>query len=135
MKKLTKISAMHYFKLAARSALLIVALVLYIIDGDLDTNIFASGVFSFKTLVLGIIWIVFAVEMMLRFFPSNLESMGCQKQFPKNYQATGKQPDMPKAQNGVLTVFTSWIALNAVIAAMYYAGVIDRGILLLVALC
>ncbi len=133
--KLTKISLMHYFKLVFRSMLLLAATALYFIEGRIDTELFSNGIISFKSVVLCLIWVVFAVEMTLRFFPSRLESMGCQKQFSINHKATGEAPDREKMSTGVLTVFTSWIALNAIIAAVYYAGVIDSGILLLIALC
>ena len=32
-----------------------------------------------RPVILGIIWLIFMVEMVFRFFPSRLESPGCQK--------------------------------------------------------
>ncbi|MBQ8637871.1 MAG: hypothetical protein IJ468_01740 [Lachnospiraceae bacterium] len=44
-----------------------------------------------KPLLLSIIGITLFVEMILRFFPSSLESMGCQKQFAGNYRPVKKK--------------------------------------------
>ena len=57
-------------------------------------------------------------------------------------QAMTAKPDAPKErsemnrQPGVVTLaaFSSWIALNAIIGMLYYMGIFDKGILLLIAL-
>ncbi|MCF0120034.1 MAG: hypothetical protein HUJ65_00225, partial [Oscillospiraceae bacterium] len=43
-----------------------------------------------------ICWVAFVTEMVLRFFPSRTESMGCQKQFRRNY-IPKKNPSPPKS--------------------------------------
>ena len=129
-RPLSTISALHYFKLAYRSLLLIAAFVEYLFT-RLE-NI--SGRFP---LVLVIIWIVFAFEIVLRFFPSKHESMGCQKQFERNYKPIESPSGVIKGKiPGKITflVFMSWILLNGIIAALYFAGVIDKGILILISL-
>ena len=75
---------MHYAKLIGRSLLFIAALVMYIanpihIEGPL------LGEVENMPILMSIIWMVFIIEMIERFFPSKLESMGCQKQFKRNY--------------------------------------------------
>ena len=81
-----------------------------------------------------LIWVVYAAEMICRFFPSRLESPGCQKQFKRNYKPTGEtQPTLP-ARKGTVTVALVWLALNAVIGVLYFTHIIDVGILLLVSL-
>ena len=74
--------------------------------------------------------------MLLRFFPSRLESMGCQKQFVRNYHpAENSCPaDAASLNKGVRTSALAWIALNGVIGALYFGGIIDEGILLLISL-
>ena len=129
-RPLSTISALHYFKLVYRSLLLIAAFIEYLFT-RLE-NI--SGRFP---LVLSIIWIVFAFEIVLRFFPSKHESMGCQKQFERNYKPVENPRGAFKDKvSGKKTffVFISWIILNGIIAALYFAGVIDRGILILISL-
>ncbi len=135
MKKLSTISALHYTKLVFRSLLLVAALLIYIIGrarGLSDPFHFLSGM---GWLLLGIA-IVFAIEMLLRFFPSPLESMGCQKQFARNYRP--REDTAGRVRLGTwrstLAVLGAWLGLNGIFAVLYYTGVIDEGILLLIAL-
>ena len=134
-KKLSKIMIMHYWKLIFRSLLFISALILYIYNWIHHTGSSFSG-FDENKLVLTVIWCIFAIEMILRFIPSQFESMGCQKQFKKNYHPT----DIPKEQAEILsplrtwTVIAAWFALNGAIGLLYYIHVIDEGILLLISL-
>ena len=131
--RLSKISALHYFKLFFRSFLLIAATVLYVLN-KINGSKSSFGGYENNNVILGIIWIVFVFEMILRFFPSRLESMGCQKQFRKNFIKT--EENIPKNQPLKITllVLAVWLLLNAVVGALYFTGVIDRGILLLISL-
>ena len=130
-KILSHISLLHYYKLFFRSALFFTMLILYIIDRS------KSASFSFsevdRPVLMWIIWVVFLVEMVLRFFPSKLESMGCQKQFKKNYlgEDIKIKPSFPRS---VAAVALFWILLNGVIAALFYTKVIDEGALILISL-
>ncbi len=88
----TVVSIMHYVRLLLRSAIFIVLLVLYILNrtrGGEDIEQIIEG----RPAILVAIWLVFVVEMALRFFPSKLESPGCQKQFSHNYVKTGTMGD------------------------------------------
>ena len=129
-KRISRISAIHFGKLVFRSLLFIAAVVVYILfRNDLYPELISHPV------LLVILWIIFFVEMVFRFFPSNLESMGCQKQFARNYipRGSGAKPENQSAKTTALVVF-SWIALNAVIGLLYFTGVIDEGILVLISL-
>lgn len=88
--KLSKISALHYFKLFFRSFLFIAATLLYILHKINGTSESFGG-YENNPIILNIIWIVFVCEMILRFFPSRFESMGCQKQFRKNFIETNEK--------------------------------------------
>lgn len=81
------------------------------------------------------VWLFFIIGMSLRFFPSKFESMGCQKQFAKNYEPIGEQC-VPTNQSWKRTALVAviWLALNAVIGALYFTGIFDRGMLILIAL-
>lgn len=134
---LSHISTLHYLKLVFRSALFLAAVGVYI-----HSRITASGgltdVFAEQTPFLMAIWLVYAVEMVLRFFPSRLESMGCEKQFPRHFSPTARA-EVPAAERrrhtkSALTVAAVWIVFNAAIGALYLTCVIDRGILLLISL-
>ena len=136
MRKISRISALHYTKLVARSLLFLAALVLYIVgraSGDDRPFRFLSGM---PWLLVGI-FVIFTVEMLLRFFPSRLESMGCQKQFRHNFIPTETAP--PEGMRlgtwrSTLAVAAAWVGLNAPFAVLYYTGVIEDGVLILLSL-
>ena len=124
-KKLSPISNLHFFKLFYRSVLLIWAVAEYLHsllkDGD--------GVFqglADKYWLLAAVWVVYAVEMALRFFPSKWESMGCQKQFAHNYEPTGEQVTALHSWKSTLAVGIAWILLNGTIGGLYLAHLIDE---------
>ena len=48
------------------------------------------------------VWVMFVIEMILRFFPSRWESPGCQKQFSCNYVKTGKTNIVIQDNNAVI---------------------------------
>lgn len=135
---LSRISVYHYYKLVGRSLMLITALVLYIVRRG-------EGVARPLRFLTGLPWLslafflLFAVEILLRFFPSSVESMGCQKQFARNYLPT----ETAKRAEGrirlatwrsTLAVGAVWVLFNLPFAILYYTGVIDAGILLLLSL-
>ena len=125
--KLSQISALHYLKLILRSTLFAAVLVSYILD--------RTEILTQSPILPMVVWVFFIIGMLLRFFPSQYESMGCQKQFARNYRPVSGNPT-PTNQSWVrtATVAVVWLALNAVFGALYYMGIIDRGILILIAL-
>lgn len=134
-KKFSKIMKMHYWKLTYRSFLFLSALTLYIYNRIQNTGSAFSG-FDENKIVLAVIWTIYAIEMILRFIPSNFESMGCQKQFRKNYHPTSVPAKDAEITPPVrtFTVLAAWLALNGFIGILYYTHLIDEGILLLISL-
>ena len=126
-KKTSKISILHLIKLILRSLLFVTVLVFDILD--------RTEVLTQNAILPIIVWIFFFVEMLLRFFPSKLESMGSQKQFARNYEPKGENIK-PTNQSWKVTALVAviWLALNAVIGTLYYCGIIDRAILILIAI-
>ncbi|MBR5287751.1 MAG: hypothetical protein IKU34_04060 [Clostridia bacterium] len=131
-RKLTRIMCLHYIKLILRSALFLGALSLYAANKVLGREEIFCGVEDMP-LILSLIWLFFVVDMLLRFFPSRFESMGCQKQFACNCKPTGKQPESIRF-TPIKAVIISWTALNGAIGAAFLAGWIDEGILLLISM-
>ena len=132
--KMTKIVAMHYLKLIFRSLLFILATVTYIYNKIHNTGSVFGG-FENNGIILTCIWIIFVIEMALRFFPAKLESMGCQKQFEKNYKPIiSGEKRVEIKDNSYIIVAICWIILNAILGVLYLTGVFDRGIMLLIAL-
>ena len=82
-KKWSPTSIMHLYKMVIRSVFFLTALGLYIYDKVVGNfQLFSNQTFS--TIFLVIILGIYLVEMILRFFPNKIESMGCQKIFKKN---------------------------------------------------
>ncbi len=131
--KLSRISALHYFKLVFRSVLFLCALVSYIVRRVREESIFLGNA-ARRPLILAVIGVVFLSEMVLRFFPSRFESMGCQKQFAGNYIPAVDGGAPPSTWRSTLAVLLVWLLLNGAIGAIYFLGWIDAGILLLIAL-
>ncbi len=134
-RKMTKTVAMHYVKLVFRSILFLAATSVYVYNKLHNTgNLF--GGFEEKSFLIGFIWVFFAVEMVLRFFPAKIESMGCQKQFEKNYIEKHHTKEDTKIQPWIVTfaLVCAWIALNAVFGILYFAHLIDAGVLILLSL-
>lgn len=132
-RKISLISINHYIKLLYRSVLFLLAAVMYIISRVRNTGNMFNG-FEKRYWLLGIIWVVYAAEMLFRFFPSRLESMGCQKQFKRNYQPTEESTPKLQSWKRTFAVVVAWLLLNGVIGVLYYTNIIDEGILILISL-
>lgn len=132
-RKLSRISQLHYFKLVFRSLLLLAALGIYLYKRWTHINNLLENPIG-GMIVTTLIWVVFAVEMALRFFPSSLESMGCQKQFHKNFISTGREDVKLNSWKSTLAVVVAWFLLNGFIGILFYFELIDEGILLLIVL-
>ena len=132
-RRLTPICAFHYLKLIYRTLLFILALTMYIFSRVKNTGELFRG-FENEYWVLGIIAIVYTTEMIMRFFPSRLESMGCQKQFAKNYIPIDNAEPKQQSWKRTFAVALAWAVLNGIIGALYYTRLIDKGILILISL-
>jgi hypothetical protein len=132
--KLSKISSLHYGKLVFRSVLLLAGLIYYVMGRRGNVQEPIAEVLKLPFLE-AFIWVVFTVEMVLRFFPSKWESMGCQKQFLRNYRPAAGQIQVRQTSTGsIIAIAAAWIAANGIFGGMYYAGWIDDGILFLLCL-
>lgn len=132
---MSRISIIHFLKLIFRSCLFIVATVSYVlnkIQGS-EQSFFDA---HHRPFILFLIWLVFVIEMIFRFFPSRFESMGCQKQFKRNFNPSKNKITNTNLNSGksVVWVATFWIALNSIIGILHYTGIIDDGILVLISL-
>lgn len=129
-KRLSVISLVHYIKLGFRSFLFLLVLGIYLVSR------IGWGIHTFQHVswVIAIIWLIFVIEMIFRFFPSKVESMGCQKQFQRNYRATGEELQPLNTWRSTAMVAVAWFLLNGVIAVLYFVGVIDQSILILISL-
>lgn len=127
--KLTAVGIFHYFRLIYRSAIFVCAAILYIIQRFFNGNELANEFENRPVFLIGM-WCVFVVEMVLRFFPSKLESPGCQKQFKQNYIKTGKTSYKIQDNNGTMLVALIWIIFNGIFGCLHMTGILDDGFML-----
>lgn len=136
-KRLSKISIMHFTRLVLRSALLIAAVILYAVNRARGTGK-PFGAIGENFFVVGGVWLLFVLEMVFRFFPARFESMGCQKQFGRNYRAKEENGEKLRPQKPAWwCTFLSaafWFMLNGAFGVLYYTGIFDEGILVLISL-
>ena len=129
-RKLSVVSTLHYVRLVYRSVIFVLLAVFYILyrtkDGDAITVLLEK-----RPVVIVGVWLIFVVEMILRFFPSKVESPGCQKQFERNYIKSGESEIVIQDNNAVLLVALVWIGFNALFGALHMMGILDDGIMLL----
>ncbi|MBQ1954159.1 MAG: hypothetical protein II350_00335 [Clostridia bacterium] len=111
--KLSPISSFHYIRLFCRSLLFLCAAAMYILNRVRKTEGLLPN-FKNAVWILAVIWVAYAVEMALRFFPARLESMGCQKQFARNFKPTetGEKPKLT-SPGRVWAVVAAWAAVTA----------------------
>jgi len=122
----------HIIRLAYRAGLFLLFLGVYI-TWRMNEEMHLGMDMRIRTVVLGIIWIVFMVEMLMRLFPTRFESPGSQKQFGRNYIAPADPSIEIPDNNGTMLVAFSWVGLNVVFGALYMAHVFDEGIMILIA--
>ena len=129
--KLTAVSTFHYFRLVYRSILFLTLLIVYIYHRTHGLSTMLD-MLEERPVIISVVFTLFTVEMIGRFFPSRLESPGCQKQFAGNYIKSGKTEITIEDNNGTVVVLLVWIGFNAIFGALYMAGIFDDGIMLLI---
>ncbi len=128
--KLTVVSAIHYVRLVYRSLLFLALLTNYILY-RVQEGEELRAVLESRPFILFIIWTVYALEMLFRFFPSRLESPGCQKQFARNYIKSGRTDIVIQDNNATVLIALIWIVFNGIFGALRMLDVFDDGVMLL----
>jgi len=129
------ISNIHYIKLGFRSLLFLAAVATYIADKLWNTGGFLD-IGSRHSYVFLIIWTIFVIEIALRFFPSSLESMGCQKQFARNFKKRETPLSDVIVHKPYSEIAMAGITLlaAAIVGVLYYTKVIDSEIVFIICL-
>ena len=129
-RKLSVVSAQHYFRLSYRLVLFGILLVVYIRDKMNHGGTLMDLMDSYPVIIV-LIWIIFTVEMVQRFIPSPTESPGCQKQFARNYIKSGSTDIAIQENNASVLVALVWVLFNGIFGALHMAGILDDGIMIL----
>jgi hypothetical protein len=129
-KSISTVSTFHYIRLVYRSALFVMLLVSYIRFRLFNEAAVLERVENLPAIIY-ITWAVFAIEMIMRFFPSKYESPGCQKQFAHNYIKSGCTDISIPDNNATILIALIWIIFNGIFGALYMVGILDDGIMIL----
>lgn len=129
-RKISIVSTLHYIRLVYRFALFVLLLISYIRYRMFSADPILESAEKIPAIIY-VTWAVFAVEMVMRFFPSKYESPGCQKQFARNYIKSGSTEISIPDNNAALLIALIWIIFNGIFGALYLTGILDDGIMIL----
>jgi len=128
--KLTTVSILHYIRLIYRSVLLLLLAYNYV-KYRLNMSAGLIDHIEERPAIVILIWAVFVMEMVLRFFPSKFESPGCQKQFARNYVKSGLTEISIADNNSIVLIALIWIVFNGIIGALRMNNILDDWIMIL----
>ncbi|MCR5421216.1 MAG: hypothetical protein K6E98_09425 [Lachnospiraceae bacterium] len=127
---LSIVSKLHILRLIYRSLLFIMLLIGYIRFRIYNSETVLEN-FEKTPIIIYTTFIIFALEMIIRFFPSKYESPGCQKQFARNYLKSGNTDISVQDNNATVLVALIWIVFNGIFGVLYMENVLDDGIMIL----
>jgi hypothetical protein len=127
-------------RLVFRITVFVVAINLYL--SDKSSLVISNGLpLGDGIKPLHILWLILIAEMVLKFFPQKVMSMGCRKQFKVNYAPGAEEPlkteidAWMKGENAAaLKVLAVWLGGNAVVALFYYAKILGESEVVLISL-
>ncbi len=128
--RLTAVSILHYLRLGYRSILFLLLLIDYIRYRLNHAEALTVRVENMPVLLV-ITWGIFAVEMIMRFFPSGLESPGSQKQFRRNYVKSGSTDLEIPGNHATVLIALIWVIFNGIFGALHMSGILDDGFMIL----
>ena len=128
--KFSVVSIFHFVRLVYRSLLFLALLTAYILFRIRNGGEFVSGLEHRSALII-VTWSLFTFEMVLRFFPSQYESPGCQKQFAQNYVKSGETQIVIQDNNATVLIAMIWIVFNGAIGLLRMLEILDDGIMIL----
>ena len=128
--KLTPVGVWHWTRLIYRSILFLLLVYAYIKFRFINHKPFIMGIEKMPAIII-FVWTVYVIEMIFRFFPSKIESPGCQKQFARNYIKTGETDVIVHDNNATMLVALIWVVFNGIFGALHMMGVLDDGIMIL----
>ena len=135
-KRFSDTMILHHVRLVYRSCLFLIALISYIAAKLTQAeHIFGGAIYG--QALLAVFFVIYAFEIITRFFPLNIESLGSQKHFKKNYIKKAEYNRSALRKKGLkdaALVLAFWLPLNGIFAVLFFTGVIDWGIMVLIAL-
>ncbi|MBE6687279.1 MAG: hypothetical protein E7591_08675 [Ruminococcaceae bacterium] len=128
----SKLLILNYIRFFFRLALFSVASVLYVISKIQHSESLFCKIEDIKAVPF-FLWLICAIHIIKRFFPHSTEDIGCQKHFKRNYSKGKKEPEKESRYKTFIAA-TAWIIPNSVFAILYFTGIFDKGILIILTL-
>ena len=128
--KLTPVGVWHWTRLIYRSILFLLLVYAYIKFRFINHKPFIMGIEKMPAIII-FVWTVYVIEMIFRFFPSRIESPGCQKQFARNYIKTGETDVIVHDNNATMLVALIWVVFNGIFGALHMVGILNDDFMLL----
>ncbi len=131
----------YIVRLVGRCVILLVSLVLlFTAPGEFD--VLNNLRFFEKFSIFHILWLVWIIDMICQLIPIKEHiPLGSQKLFRQRFKPIREKINYPALKNHIISttkaagmVMILWVALVALIGALYFWGVIDKKILLLIAI-
>ena len=129
-RRISTVSVLHYIRLAYRSVLFILLLIGYILF-RLHSGNELIDILDDQPVIIFVTWVIFVVEIIMRFFPSRWESPGCQKQFARNYIKSGSTEIGSHDNNSTVLIALIWVVFNGFFGWLHMLGILDDGVMIL----
>ena len=137
-QSVSTVRKVYIARLVGRCAILVMSILIWIFARE-QFDVLEGMNFFKKFSVFHILWGIWLVDMYCQLVPAKGHiSLGSQKHFLVRFRPTAKKINaealkkyMISMTKGAGKVMVLWVALTAVIAGLYYRGVIDKSVMLL----
>ena len=137
---MSKTRKIYFLRLYGRIVVFIAAILIYILDAD-SFQIATGWNFFCRFSPLHILWMLWMCDMMLQFIPVKLHiSIGSQKVFASLFNPIKEKVNHATLRKYIKDTTASaykvmliWIALTILISTLYLTGIIDSGMMVLIA--
>ena len=138
--KTSKTRAIYFLRLIARIAIFLFAILLYIFDRE-EFSVADGMMFFNKFSLLHLLWLIWMIDMVFQLIPVKAHiSIGSQKLFEAVFRPIKEKINYENLKRYIkdttasaYKVMVIWIFLTVVISTMYLWGIIDTGMMVLVA--
>ncbi len=140
MNGISKTRKVYFSRLFGRVVLFLLAILLYLVEpGAFDVA--KKGAFFAKFSPVHLLWALWVYDMVLQLIPVKAHiSIGSQKVFPSLFRPMKEKANVQNLKQYVrdttaaaYKVMLIWLAVSALISVLYRVGVVDHGVMVLIA--
>ncbi len=140
MNGISKTRKIYFSRLFGRVALFLLAILLYLVEPS-AFDVAKEGAFFAKLSPVHLLWVLWVYDMVLQLLPVKAHiSIGSQKVFPSLFRPMKEKVNLQNLKQYVrettaaaYKVMLIWLAVSLLISALYLSGVIDHGVMVLIA--